>query len=244
MRRRAVLAVLFSACSHAPERKEAPPAPPVTQAPRPEARPALDEEMQVAGTLGMLDDEQVAGPFQRRWDDITRCYADERDKLWYLGGRIELKVRISRTGDPKSVHVSGSTIGSYDVERCILAIARELHFSKPRGGSEAEFTYPIEFRGKAQVAAWDEGRITPHLRKPRALKDVSECKHKSSTSGLPSALMLTVYVAPGGKITSAGLHADAPLDDAFASCLVGKSKAWRVDDPLGKIAKCTVGLRY
>jgi len=38
------------------------------------------------------------------------------------------------------------------------------------------------------------------------------------------------------------LAADAPLDDRFANCLVGKTRQWRLDDPLGKIAKATVGV--
>jgi hypothetical protein len=76
----------------------------------------------------------------------------------------------------------------------------------------------------------------------RHRKDVSACKAKAP-NGMPSQVAMTLYVAPGGKVPSAGLSADAPLDDAFASCLVDKSRSWRLDDPLGKIAKATVEVR-
>jgi hypothetical protein len=232
-------AMLISACSHAPPKQEK--AQPVAQAPAPAPQPAASEpdEIKVSGTLGTLSDEEIAGPFERRWDDVTRCFADAKNKtkLWYLAGKVELKIRVARAGDIKSVYVSSSTVGSYDVERCILGIAKELTFSKPHGGSEAEFTYPIEFRGKAAVLPWDGARVAPAMAKHK--KDVSACR---KSVHLPPSVMMTLYVAPGGKVTSAGFHADAPIDDGFAQCLVDKTKLWRLDDPLGRIAKCTVGV--
>jgi hypothetical protein len=197
-----------------------------------------EEEIKVSGTLGSLNDDEISGPFQRRWDDITQCYRDAQAKLPYLGGKLEIKVRVGPKGDPKKVYVSSSTIGNYDAEKCILGVARELSFSKPHGGSEAEFTYPLEFRQQRAVSPWEAERVPMAKHK----RDVSMCKSKSQ-NGLPPAVSLTVYVAPGGKVTSAGLAADAPLDDAFAQCLVEKSRAWRLDDPLGKIAKATVEVR-
>lgn len=228
-------AVAAVGCAHKPAPApapvaEAPPAPPRTEAP---------DEMKVSGTLGTLSDEQIAGPFQRRWDDITRCYDQAAERLTYLGGRIDLKLHIGPTGDPTSAYVVSSTFGNYGAERCVLQIARALHFARPEGGAEAEFTYPIEFRARRAVQTWDEARVSPAVARHR--RDVAACKAKSP-GGLPRTLTMTVYVAPGGKVTSAGLAADAPLDDGFAECLVQRSRAWRLDDPLGKIAKATVAV--
>jgi hypothetical protein len=89
------------------------------------------------------------------------------------------------------------------------------------------------------VTPWEEARVAPSL--ARHKHDVVACRAQSSDK-LPPTVMLTVYVAPGGKIASAGLAADAPLDDRFANCLVGKTRLWRLDDPLGKMAKATVGV--
>ncbi len=233
-----VLGLAFAAgCAHAPPERKAP-EPVVVQAPPPPP-PKVEppEEMQVAGTLGSLTDEEMGAPFQQRWSDITACYQQAKARLWYLGGKVELKVRVAASGDPKSVYVSSSTVGNYQAEHCILEIARGLHFAKPHGGAEAEFTYPIELGDRAAVQTWDGARVRPALARHR--RDVTQCRQKSPTR-LPSDLMLTVYVAPGGKVTSAGLAADAPLDDTFASCLVQKTHKWRLDDPLGRIAKCTV----
>ena len=230
------LLLLTVACAH---KEPPPPAEPVRQTAAPEPAPAQpDDEIKVSGTLGTLNDDEINGPFQRRWDDITRCYQAAQAKLPYLGGRLELKVRVGQGGDPKKVYVSSSNIGNYEAEKCILGVARELSFGRPHGGSEAEFTYPLEFRQQRPVSPWEGDRL--QVAKHR--RDVSACKSKSP-GGLPPAVTLTVYVAPGGKVASAGLSADAPLDDAFATCLVEKSRLWRLDDPLGRIAKASAEVR-
>lgn len=239
MRRPLACVLLLGACSHAPQKPE--PAPRAEEPIRAASRPSADDEMTVAGTLGTLSDEEIAGPFQRRWDDITACYQGEKAKLKYLAGRVELKLRVGQGGELLRAVVASSTLGNYEAERCILGVARELAFSRPHGGSEAEFTYPIEFRGSAPLHGWDPARLAPHLAKPQAKRDLAACK-RLSPSGLPPQLSLTVYVGPGGKITSAGLSAEAPLEDAFASCLAGKARTWRVEDPLGKIVKATASV--
>jgi hypothetical protein len=230
-----LLALGLAACAH----RAPPPVAKVQEAPPPPAPVEAPDDMKVAGTLGTLSDDEIAGPFQRRWDEITRCYDEATQRLSYLGGRIELKLRVANGGDPKSVYVASSTFGNWDAEKCVLGVARALHFAKPHGGPEAEFTYPIEFRAKRAVQTWDGGRVEPSL--ARHKRDVNACKAKLP-DGLPPSLTLTLYVAPGGKVTSAGLAADAPLDDAFAACLLQKTRLWRLDDPLGQIAKATVGV--
>jgi hypothetical protein len=231
----AVAALAWAACAH-----QAPPPVAKTEASAPPPEPAeRRDDMAVEGTLGSLSEDDIAGPFQRRWDEITRCYEDATTRLSYLGGRIELKLRITQTGEPKSAYVVGSTFGNWDAERCVLGIARSLRFAKPHGGPEAEFTYPIEFRHKRAVTTWDGGRVEPSL--ARHKHDLDVCKAKL-VAGVPPSLTLTLYVAPGGKVTSTGLAADAPLDDAFSACVVQKTRLWRLEDPLGTIAKTTVGL--
>jgi hypothetical protein len=103
--------VLMASCAH----KEPPPAQePVRQTAAPQQKaPDPDEEIKVSGTLGTLNDDEINGPFQRRWDDITRCYQEAQAKLPYLGGKLELKVRVGSAGEPKRVFVSSSNIGHY-----------------------------------------------------------------------------------------------------------------------------------
>jgi hypothetical protein len=230
--------LLFLGCAHKPPS----PAPKEHVIERAPGKPSSDEEdpgFKVQGTLGTLDDDQVSGPFSRRWDDITNCYHAAKSKAAYLGGKVELKMRIGSEGEPKQAYVVSSTIGNYATERCILTIAKELRFSRPKHGSEAEFNYPIEFQGRP-VKIWESGRLQPVVQKRRA--DLVACKKKATQPLLPSSVILTVYVAPGGKVASAGISAEAPLDEQFAACVVDSTAKWKLEDPLGKIAKATVDL--
>jgi hypothetical protein len=238
VRRIAAVALAFAVagCAHSPPAAPPPaPAPVAAPAPKPEA----DDGIRVAGVLGTLGDDEIAGPFQRAWDDITHCYDQATAQNPYLGGKIAVKLRIGNGGDPEKAFVAESTFGNYGAERCVLGIARGLHFVKPHGGTAAEFSYPIEFRARRPVTTWEEARVSPSV--ARHKHDVTACRAQSNDK-LPPAMMLTLYVGPGGKIASAGLAADAPLDDRFANCLVGKTRLWRLDDPLGKMAKATVGV--
>src|SRR4051812_12983636 len=133
MRRLLVAALVVGGCAHEAPRPAPAPPPVVERAP---PRAEAPDEMKVSGTLGTLDEDEIAGPFQRRWDDITRCYDDVARQQQFLGGKIEVKLRITHAGDPKSAYVVSSTFGNYDAERCVVAIARELHFAKPKGGGE------------------------------------------------------------------------------------------------------------
>lgn len=195
------------------------------------------------GQLGQLNDEEMQSPFKERWTQIIGCYqsAKTRGKLWYLGGTVELKFRVGADGAPKTVHIVSSNVGNWDTERCVLQIARGITFARPHGGAEAEFTYPIEFRARAQVLEWEGERVLPLLRKPKSkpLKDMAECK-KQLAGVRPPPMSMTLYVAPGGKVTSAGFSADAEINDAWAGCLADKSRQWRLDDPMGRIARATV----
>jgi len=235
-----VLVAVAGCASKAPPPKAPPPAP--APAPAPVAKERPDDDMVVEGTLGSLTDDEISGPFQRRWSDVSRCYATEKQKLRYLGGKIELKFRVGHGGEPKSVHVQGSTVGSWEAERCILEIARGLTFSKPHGGKEAEFVYPIEFRSEAPVTPWagDDKRVVAAL--PRLKRDVAGCAAKASGTKPPAGMVVTVYVGPGGKIASAGLHADAAVDETLATCVADKARTWRLFDPQGRMAKVSLRL--
>jgi hypothetical protein len=53
---------------------------------------------------------------------------------------------------------------------------------------------------------------------------------------------MTMYIGPGGRVTSAGLSADGPIDDRVATCLVQRAQGWRFDDPMGQMAKASCAL--
>ncbi|MEO6951445.1 MAG: AgmX/PglI C-terminal domain-containing protein [Polyangia bacterium] len=244
-------ALALSACArHVPPPK-VPEAPVAEEQPTSAPAAAREDGMQLEGQLGTLSGEDIAGAFKTRWPDVTRCSRSAQDKLYYLHGTVQLKVRVGPDGAAESAYVEHSTLGSWEAEQCVLQVARGLVFPSPRGGKEAEFSYPIEVRARrpSPMVDWDEARIAPTVL--RSKHDVGVCrgdaprgphkKHAKRTAltVLPSNLSLTLYVAPGGHVSSLGLAGEGPIDEAFASCLMTHALTWKVDDPRGRIAKAT-----
>ena len=61
---------------------------------------------------------------------------------------------------------------------------------------------------------------------------------------LPSDVVVTVYVGPGGKAQSVGFaSAKSEIDDAWAECAEKLAMGWRLTDPRGVIAKLAIRYR-
>jgi TonB family protein len=272
----ALLLALSACAKHVPPPKTAAP-PPKVEEPPPAAHPPPrrdpEDEMVLKGdVLGTLADEDIAQAFRGRWGEVTRCLRESPPKLAYLIGKVELKMRVTTDGAPKQAHVQDSSLGHYAAEQCLLELAQTLKFPAPRGGAEAEFSYPIEFkpaRTAAAVTDWSKDRIAPeqlaanmkvlmHCRAstdgkalpppPPPHKGKAKHPHHAHATPLPNGpmralpknLRLTLYIAPGGKVVTAGLSADGPIDPPMGQCFVGGASLWRLDDPGGRPAKVTV----
>src|SRR5262249_29560920 len=149
------------------------------------------------GVLGSLPDDQIQGPIQQRWSEILRCKEQSRPP-WYVSGKIELHFRVSREGEVKRLSIDDGTIGNWGIEKCVLGIARTMHFARPRGG-EAEFSYPIEFPARAQVTDWGEEQISADIARHR--RELAQCDR----AGTRHPYTLFLYLGAGGKVTSAGV---------------------------------------
>jgi hypothetical protein len=230
MRALLAVALTLAGCGGSPKKEAAAPAP----APRePRVEREADQEIQLQGELGTLDQEQVEGPFRNVSAEVSACYHSAVGKLWYLGGKLELKVRVNKDGSVKQV-TTLTPLGSFAVESCIVTIARGLFFPHPKGNAEAEFNYSWDFRAKASLKEWSNDDVGEKFDKHRP--ELVTCEKKGP---VPPGLRVTFYVTPGGKVTSVGLGADAPLDEGYARCVAERVAAWKFDDPLGKIARAT-----
>ena len=223
----------MTACSSAPAPAPVAPSPTTVAAAPSPTRPVpprpVDDGMRVAGVMGTLDEMQIQAPFRAHWRDVTTCIDGVRKSKPYVGGQLELKVRVSRDGRARQVLLM-NTIGSRDVERCLLWIVRTFAWDRPAGGADAEFTYPIEIQRRHGVVEWAEAAIKP--------AKLSKLKHKISPCRGRGAV-LAMYVGPGGRVVSAGV---ANADDDTAACLVDKALEAAMPDPMGAVALLTLTL--
>jgi hypothetical protein len=215
--------VLLTVNGGASAKKPKPKVDPVAAAP-------ADSTMQIQGTLGELDAGQVERLLQEQRGAMRRCYDSAAADLHYLGGRLELKVQVAPSGQPKAVTVPDSSLGSFEVERCLVGVLEKLKFPQPKGG-DGEVSYPFEAAARTPVGIWQGARISSTVAKKRAA--IKACAGFAKATGLRT----TIYIGPGGKATSAGFSAETPLDDKLVRCVAKQLLALSYDDPLGQMVK-------
>jgi hypothetical protein len=183
------------------------------------------------GLLGTMDEAEIGRTLQPKLAEFSECF-NQHKRLGYVGGTLTLRYRVARDGSVKKLGYV-SDLGVFAVERCVMAIAREVRFPRPKGG-EAEIEYPAAFRPKQPHQVWDGDRISADVHKrERQLK---------ACAGAPASYQLTFYIGAGGKTTSVGFSSPEPWGpgmEAFGECVVGKSAGWHFTDPLGEITKAS-----
>jgi hypothetical protein len=183
---------------------------------------AAAQDIKVEGTLGTVDVAAVQLALEKSAAAVEGCYRQHAGSKRYVGGAVTLRVRVAKDGAVKSTAVD-SDLGAWEVEKCLIGVARGLRFGKPRGG-EAEVTLPLEFPPRAEAAAGDGDELAAQL------GVLARC-------GKTGEVTVTAYVGPGGKITTAGFSSQKPLPEGWGDCALGKARALRFSDPRGRVVK-------
>lgn len=203
--------------------------------PKVEAPPPVVNDMQVEGLVGELEDAAVQRTLQGSHAAMRRCYDEQAGRLHYVGGHIELKVRVLPSGKPKWVAIVDSNVGNTEIEQCVVGVLEKTAFPTPKGG-EGELTCPIDFAARTPTGKWAGERIAGVLAKKKAALHACQGKAKAGTATL-DALRMTLYIGPGGAPTSVGFAAEAPQDAKVTKCLADKLLSLQFDDPLGQMVK-------
>jgi hypothetical protein len=220
-------------CGGSPPPPAQEPAAPVALARPSRQEAAPDDGMRVGGDglLGTLDEDAINRTLQPKLAEFSECF-NKHKKLGYVGGTITLRYRVARDGSVKKLGYV-SDLGSFAVERCVVAAARDVRFPPPKGG-EAELEYPAAFRPRQRHQVWDGDRISADVhRHERQLK---------GCAGAPASYQLTFYIGAGGKTTSVGFSSPEPWSagvQAFGECVVERAHNWHFTDPLGEITKAS-----
>ena len=192
---------------------------------------AAEEALQVESEVGGLDGVAVEAVLGARRGAVEACYAAGTVRLWYLGGRLEVKAQVAPSGRLERAWPV-EALGNQEVERCVIEVLRGATWPTPQGGRRGEFTGTWSFRGRGELRTWSEDEVGARCRQGR--KELTSCGKR-----LPAGLRLTFFVGPGGKATSVGVAADAPLDDQIARCVAARVATWTFNDPLGQMARAT-----
>jgi hypothetical protein len=205
-----------------------------TTTPEPAATTSGDEprprsSMQVSGTLGTIPERKILATLEPKLPKLQRCFFEGSASNDLLGGDIKLFFRVDNDGRITSVYPMSSTIGHLATEQCIVAEAQRATFPAPKGGDGAELSWGFALDSSAPrpPVEWDDDRVV----------DLLASSRDSITACGEGRFRVTAYVAPGGRVISAGAAALDESSAAHLACVVAAVEAWQMPDPGSYAAK-------
>lgn len=229
------ISMLGAACGGGEPEPEAPP-PAATSGGEAPVAPAKGG-MQVEGILGTIPQRKIEETMQGKLPQLQRCFFEGMGEVEFLAGHIKFYFRVGLDGRVEYVHPRGSSIGHRPTELCLLQVAKSTRFPQPKGGGPAEFVWGFELEGAGGVrapVAWDEAKLekTVDAERPTIEScDVSNAHY-----------VVTLYVAPGGKLLAAGAAADSQPAAEKIDCVLGAIQNWKLPDPGSYAAKVSFKL--
>ena len=216
----------------------------LAQAARPEApkrkRPAadIDPSMGVDNEMGVLETADVEDTLQARFDDVRACYERAGKAREYAGGRVLLHFIVDGTGHAQDVWVVESSLGNYDVERCLVGVGRSVAFPAPSGHKGTTFDYPVEFRSTREMAVLDIDGLKIDHDLAAFLPQLASCGRIAKEP--VNAIM---YIDPTGVPGSVGLAVGSALDETAAECAVKTIQRWKMSATLpGKMLRANFSI--
>lgn len=190
-------------------------------------RREAQRDMKLDSELGVLDTAEVEDTLQSHFDDVRACYERAGKAQGYAGGRVLMRFLVAGDGHVEDVWVVDSSLGNYQVERCLVDVGRHVVFGAPSGHKSTTFDYPVEFRSTNQVAVLDIDGLKLDRDLESFLPSLATC---GSVSKLPATAIM--YIEPNGFPGSVGLSAEAALDEDAGDCVVQTIRRWKMSAAL------------
>lgn len=198
-----------------------------------EPPPRRRDDIQISGLKGTIDAAAVEKALGKKTRAVEACRRQHIGSFSYVGGDITFFFEIGMDGVPTKVFIEKSQLGHWQMEACILGVAKSLKFVKPKGG-KAEVRYSMALADNGTKASdWDEDKAKPTLKKKR--RALRACRK----GGKPKSFTLTFYVLPGGSVKTVGVASSVALPAGFAACVSKVVTAQTFADPLGSVARAT-----
>jgi hypothetical protein len=109
-----------------------------------------DEPVPVARPVPGADGLRQA--LRAQWPAVAQCYASELAKHPDTGGRLELRFRVSASGEIAEVGEGDTHFCDADVTRCVVDVYRGAKLPAIRGAAgDATFIYPMHLEPRSNV---------------------------------------------------------------------------------------------
>lgn len=192
--------------------------------------------MAVESELGSLDKAEVQATFRKAMTDVDRCVAVGRERIPFLGGAIEVVVRIAEDGSARFAYLLRSDLGDHETESCILEALRNQTWPRPAGGKEGETVQQLDLGepDERPPVPWSTADLGPRFRGVGA--SLAGCRRRAQAGPLE----VTFYVDPDGRPMAAGVAVADENGLEAIDCAVRAIRAARFASPGSYPAKVSV----
>jgi hypothetical protein len=210
---------------------------PTYDSPSRDRQAEVDDGMTIEGIHATLRRDEVDPVLNQAAPRFQRCFAEAYEDHPYLAGDIAFHFVVTSRGGVRSVQVTSATLGSTELQDCIINVARGLRFPEPHGAGDAEFDYgPLVMRS-------DDGRPadlwTPDQLEEQLADEDNQEALRQCTEGA-SGFHATLYIGPGGRVRTLAVLPPAPEQAEQANCLAEALRAWQFPDPGDWVAKVSL----
>lgn len=187
--------------------------------------------------IGAMSEEEVSATFKSAQSKLSRCFEDGSSKLPYLSGEVRFHVRVNLEGHANTVHLSKSTIGDRETERCMIDVLQHARWPAPKGGKEgiAETEFAFDAPSNVRAAVDLEGRALG-----RNVEQVKSAMRICRDNAGAGPLQVTLYVDTEGAVETAGVAASDAAGERAADCVVKAVKEIKFNSPGSYTGKATV----
>ena len=160
---------------------------------------------------------------EARQGDFDACIEASRRRLRWVSGSIHFGFRVDGQGRIINVHPTTSDIGHNDLEQCLTAAVATTQFPKPAGRATAEFGWGLSVEsamGKPVEA--ESPKIMASLVRKQAKDVFKNCEVRRRRA----RFRITAYLAPSGRILSAGAVAQPAQAQDKVDCVLDELAKW------------------
>ena len=192
-------------------------APPSPEAAKPVIED-IEEELQL-GTGPLSLESEIGGMSQygveRRLAELhprfIRCVEQASQRLSAIGGRVNVRMRVDRSGNVRWAYLSDTTLGDREAELCVLELVKGRRWPRPKSGE-----------GLAETSFEVEAAESPReLNAARASGFTYQARvaTRACRKGVPGAFTATVYVNDSGEVLSAGVAPPDETGESASDCI-------------------------
>lgn len=201
-------------------------------APPPADNAAQNNNVQIAGLWGKIDDSIIEETFQQNFNGFLDCYQREAlDVLEEIEGDLSVYLIVGPDGTvTDEIYFEDGTLGSDATQACLIRKIKRIRFQEPIGGNNAKVRYSFPFEEPYDHPApfdWSDNENIQSVMSEHQ-DEVDNCLAGQS------GIQFILYIGRGGRVEAAGGTSYSQAGYEAGRCLAAAAKSWKFKNP-GKI---------